>query len=113
MGTLFAKKLSHETKALAIDIFNEIDRDGNHTIELNETVAWWKTNFGRVNAKAMFESVDSDRNGTISLDEWLNFWERVLNSSHSEIEIVEELTNIRNGGSWVLFQSMPGSSLRD
>mmetsp|Transcript_20394 Transcript_20394/g.38200 ORF Transcript_20394/g.38200 Transcript_20394/m.38200 type:complete len:109 (-) Transcript_20394:1048-1374(-) len=107
MGSLFTKKLSPETIALATEIFNEIDVDGNRTIDFKETVAWWKKNYAKVNAQAMFESVDADHNGQITLDEWLHFWSVVLNSSHTEVEIVEELTNIRNGGSWVLFQSMP------
>jgi Ca2+-binding EF-hand superfamily protein len=101
MGGCSAQRLSAETRAFATQIFNEIDRDGNHKIDLSETKAWWKSNFARINAQAMFESVDADRNEEISLEEWLQFWTMVLNTQHTEEDIVEELTNIRNGGSWV------------
>lgn len=95
------------TLALAIEVFNEIDADHTRSIDFQQTVAWWSSNFAKVNAFAMFDSVDEDKDGRITLEEWVNFWQTVRGHSHLDAEIEEELTNIRQGRSWVVFQDMP------
>lgn len=92
---------------LAVEVFNEIDSDHSRTIDLQKTLAWWHTNFAKINSHAMFESVDANKDGKISLDEWLNFWQALRSHSHLDEEIVEELNNLRQGNSWVVFQDMP------
>ena len=33
-----------------------------------------KSNFAKINTKALFEAVDKDKNGAIEYDEWMAFW---------------------------------------
>mmetsp|Transcript_21997 Transcript_21997/g.40156 ORF Transcript_21997/g.40156 Transcript_21997/m.40156 type:complete len:150 (-) Transcript_21997:26-475(-) len=98
------------TIELATEIFNEIDVDHNRSINLKETITWWHANYAKLNAAAMFESVDQDRDGSITLEEWIGFWQTVRSHSHLDAEIIEELNNIRQGSSWVVFQDMPSIS---
>ena len=49
----------------------------------------------------MFDAVDTDKNGQIDFDEWIHFWTLVKQNGHTDEEIEEELTNIRDKGSWV------------
>jgi Ca2+-binding EF-hand superfamily protein len=98
-----SRGLSPEAKALAVQIFNEMDTDGNKCIDVNETLKFWHQNFAKINTKAMFEAVDMDKNQKIDLKEWIHFWTRVKKSGHSEEDILEELQNLKNRGSWVQF----------
>ncbi|CAG9322578.1 unnamed protein product [Blepharisma stoltei] len=95
--------LSERCRALAEEIFKEIDVDGSLTIDMEETAKWWSQNFAIVNSRAMFENVDRDRNGAIDFSEWMDFWALVKHQGYSDDEIFEELTNLKNRGSWVQF----------
>ena len=73
-----------------------------------------KTNFAKLNTKEMFKDVDADGNGKIELKEWLSFWRKVKKAGHPDSEILEELTNIREGRSWVGFGDVnPKASSQD
>ena len=61
----------------------------------------------------MFNAVDSDNNGKIELREWIIFWNDVKRAGHTEEEIIEELTNIRDGKSWVGFNDVNPSHTKD
>ena len=102
-GCIPNSSLTPEVKQLAIDIFKEIDTDGNKTIDVNETLKFWHDNFAKVNTRAMFNAVDLDKNGKIDLEEWVSFWIAVKKSGHSDEDIELELINLRNRGSWVQF----------
>ena len=107
MGVCISTRgLSPETKHHAIQIFKEMDSDGNKCIDMQETLKFWHDNFAKINARAMFEAVDKDKNEKIDMDEWINFWERVKKSGQSEDNIQEELDNLRKRGSWVSFTNV-------
>lgn len=95
--------LTPEIKALAVEVFKGIDTDGNNSIDVKETLKYWRDNFAKINTRAMFEAVDMDKNEKIDLDEWISFWIRVKKSGHSEDDIQDELTNLKNRGSWTSF----------
>lgn len=115
MGSCLPKQgLSPEVKKQVIDIFKEIDTDGNKCIDVNETLKFWHDNYAKINTRAMFEAVDMDKNQKIDEKEWVAFWTRVKKSGHSEDDIQEELQNLRNRGSWVQFtgvKSMNGQKI--
>lgn len=98
--------LSPELKKLAIEIFSEMDTDGNKCIDINETLKFWHDNYAKINTRAMFEAVDLDKNDKIDLDEWVKFWVKVKKSGHTEEDIQEELENLKNRGSWVQFNGV-------
>lgn len=95
--------LSPSVKKLAVEIFQEMDTDGNKCIDMNETLKFWGNHFAKISSQAMFNAVDIDRNQKIDLKEWIKFWEKVKKSGHSEEDIHEELLNLKNRGTWVQF----------
>jgi hypothetical protein len=105
-----AETLMQSTLDLAIEVFNEIDSDHTRMLDFQKTLNWWHHNFAKINTHAMFDAVDQDRDGQISLDEWIAFWQTVRSHSHLDEEIVEELNNIRDGCSWVVFDDIPTAS---
>ena len=66
-----------------------------------------ENNFAKVNSRAMFETVDADNNGKIDFEEWIGFWTTVKHQGHTDEEIHEELSNIKEHGSWVQFVDCP------
>jgi len=95
--------LSPNIKKLAVEIFKEIDTDGNKCIDINETMKFWGNHFAKISSQAMFNAVDINNNQQIDIKEWIKFWEKVKKSGHSEEDIQEELLNIKNRGTWVQF----------
>jgi len=83
--------------------FDKMDEDGNGEVSMEEAVAFWGTNFAKVNAKSMFNEVDEDGNATISWDEFLKFWQNVVGSGYPEDDVEEEVEMMLEGGSWVDF----------
>jgi Ca2+-binding EF-hand superfamily protein len=107
MGSCVPKSsLSPEIKKLAVDVFKEMDTDGNKCIDINETLKFWKNNYAKINTQAMFGAVDEDKNQQIDLNEWIHFWTKVKKTGHSEEDIEAELLNIRQRGSWVGFKGL-------
>ena len=49
--------------------FDKMDGDHNGEVSKEEAVAFWGSNFAKVNAKSMFNEVDEDGNESISWDE--------------------------------------------
>jgi len=108
MGKSHSKaQLSTEVQNKALEIFRMMDKDGSKTIDKDETLKFWKSNFAKLNTEALFKAVDADGNGRISEDEWIYFWSEVKSSGHSEKEILEELDQLKEGKSWVSFDSVP------
>jgi len=105
-------RLSPRLQEIVESIFREIDIDGSRTIDWDETLKWWDSNFAVINTRAMFEAVDADKNGKIELEEWVEFWRMVKQRGHSEEEIEEELNNIKEKGSWVQFLDCPSTHAR-
>ena len=87
--------------------FKIFDKDGSEEIDREEALKHWKSSFGKLSAKEFFNQVDFDGDGQISLDEFKKFWRIAKGHGVTEEEIMEELTNIQNGETWVGFDKMP------
>ena len=69
-----------------------IDVDHSQTIDREETIKFWGSNFPKLNANELFSQVDKNNDGTIQLEEWVDFWALVLKSGHSVEEVSAEVT---------------------
>ena len=58
-----------------------------------------------MNSKVLFDNVDKNNDGSIQFDEWMDYWKVVYDSGYSEDEIITELDNMLNGGTWVKFKT--------
>ena len=105
----FKPGLSPELTVKVITLFKEIDTDNSDTIDLKETLAFWKDNFARINSQEIFKTLDKDNDKKIDLKEWIEFWVEVKKKGHTEEEILEELENLQNKGAWVHFTGMPNT----
>jgi hypothetical protein len=70
-------------------------------ITKKEAQAYFKTKFGKMSADAMFNEVDEDGNGEITREEFIDFWKQVKKSGYTEQQIMEEVEQIEQGGTWV------------
>jgi len=86
-----------------------IDVDGSGTIDTNETLDFWKSNFAKVNTMELFNQVDKNGDGTIQLEEWMDFWTEVYSCGYNEEELCFELDNLINKGAWVKFKTKDNS----
>ena len=86
-------------------LFKLIDIDDSKTIDREETLKFWSSNFAKINSTVLFDQVDTNGDGEIQYNEWIDFWRIVYDSGYSEDEISYELENIINGGSWVKFET--------
>ena len=87
--------------------FKVFDVDDSKNIDKNEALKHWKSNFGKLSAKEFFNQVDFNGDGQISEEEFILFWKIVKGHGHTEDEIMEELTNIKNGDLWAGFDKVP------
>ena len=86
-------------------LFKLIDIDDSKTIDRDETLKFWSSNFAKINSAVLFDQVDTNNDGSIQYEEWLDFWRIVYDSGYSEEEICTELDNMLHGGSWVKFET--------
>ena len=86
-------------------LFKLIDIDDSKTIDRDETLKFWASNFAKINSRVLFDQVDTNNDGSIQYEEWLEFWKIVYDSGYSEDEICAELDNMIRGGSWVKFET--------
>ena len=86
-------------------LFKLIDIDDSKTIDRDETLKFWSSNFAKINSTVLFDQVDTNGDGEIQYDEWIDFWRIVYDSGYSEDEISNELENMIHGGSWVKFET--------
>ena len=86
-------------------LFKLIDVDDSKTIDRDETLKFWSSNFAKINSSVLFDQVDTNNDDSIQYEEWLDFWRIVYDSGYSEDEICSELDNIIHGGSWVKFET--------
>ncbi len=85
-------------------LFYLIDINNSKTIERDETLKFWSSNFPIINSNELFNEVDKNNNGEIDLDEWIEYWTIVSNSGYPEYEICNELDNMIEGACWVKFK---------
>ena len=95
-------KLSEENLTLILDLFKQMDGDGNEHLDMTELLNWWGNNYPEINSRAIAFSIDENSDGCISLTEWVTFWERIKEKGVSNSEIANELNRIRNKESWKL-----------
>ena len=86
-------------------LFKLIDIDDSKTIDRDETLKFWSSNFAKINSTVLFDQVDTNGDGAIQYEEWIDFWRIVYDSGYSEEEICSELENMIHGGSWVKFET--------
>ena len=96
-------------KDKVLQLFKMIDVDGSGTIDTNETLDFWKSNFAKVNTMELFNQVDKNGDGTIQLEEWMDFWTEVYSCGYNEEELCFELDNLINKGAWVKFKTKDNS----
>jgi Ca2+-binding EF-hand superfamily protein len=92
-----------DLKEKSLELFRKIDVDGSKSIDREETLKFWGTKFAQLNANELFSSVDKNNDGSIQEDEWVEFWYNVYKAGHSKDEIIFEINNILNGGTWVKY----------
>jgi len=95
--------LSESLTAKLQGFFQQLDRDGDKQVTLEEATSHWGKNFARLNASAMFNEVDTDGDGVISSAEWMGFWTNVLRHGYSSADIEAEVDELLAGSSWVDF----------
>lgn len=96
-------KLGPKATKVAEEVFKIMDIDGSGSIDRQETLKFWKSNFAKLNTEEIFKAVDTDQNGTIEFEEWMKFWVAVKSAGHSDKDIIEELELLRDGKAWVSF----------
>ena len=99
------QELPPKLKEKVDKLFKLIDIDDSKTIDRDETLKFWSSNFAKINSSVLFDQVDKNNDGSIQYDEWVEFWKIVYDSGYSEEEICTELDNMINGGSWVKFET--------
>ena len=92
-----------DLKDKCLQLFRKIDVDGSKSIDKEETLKFWGTKFAQLNSEELFSSVDKDGDGSIQEHEWIEFWYNVWKAGHSKDDIIFELDNIINGGTWVKY----------
>ncbi len=95
--------MPEDIKKKCLELFSKIDTDGSKSIDRDETLKFWGTKFAKLNSEELFNSVDKNNDGSIQEDEWVEFWYNVWKSGQSKEEILFELENIINGGTWVKY----------
>jgi Ca2+-binding EF-hand superfamily protein len=78
-------------KEKCLNLFKLIDSDRSSTIDKEETLKYWETNFPKLNSFEIFENVDLNGDGLIQINEWIEFWTKVYNSGYKEREISQEV----------------------
>ena len=102
---IFLKELPPRLTEKVDKLFRLIDIDDSKTIDRDETLKFWSSNFAKINSSVLFDQVDENNDGSIQYEEWVEFWKIVYDSGYSEDEICTELDNMINGGSWVKFET--------
>ena len=96
--------LSPETLKRVQSIFAKIDKDDSKSIDREETLAYWKGSFPKLNTNELFNAVDKDGNNSISDEEWVNFWQNVRKAGYSDKDINTELDELHAGKAWCKFE---------
>ncbi len=104
MGSKTSKSdMPIDIKNKCLELFSKIDTDGSKSIDRDETLKFWGTKFAKLNSEELFNSVDKNNDGSIQEEEWVEFWYNVWKSGHPKEEILYELENMLNGGTWVKY----------
>jgi len=96
-------ELPDEVQESVSNFFQKMDQNGDGKIEREEAVAFWSSNFAKINAAAMFNEVDEDQDGSISEGEFRSFFANVFGSGYTTVELIEEISEMMCGSSWVDF----------
>lgn len=93
-------KLSEKCWAQMKSLFEKMDKDGCNVVTKEKAHAFFN-NFKNVNVEALFNEVDVDNSGAITAEEFIDFWQQVRASGYTEVQIMEEMEQILEGGAWV------------
>eukprot|EP00933_Yihiella_yeosuensis_P067618 TRINITY_DN72557_c0_g1_i1.p1 TRINITY_DN72557_c0_g1~~TRINITY_DN72557_c0_g1_i1.p1 ORF type:complete len:124 (+),score=45.48 TRINITY_DN72557_c0_g1_i1:51-422(+) len=104
-GSVAGKKkpLNEEAEKKVKDLFSKMDQDGSNAITREEAMKFFKS-FAKVSANALFDEVDEDKDGTITCQEFMDFWSQVKGAGYTDQDIMDELDNVLEGGSWTNFK---------
>lgn len=105
-GTPFPKrpmgcKLSSKAWNKMEELFSKMDPDGSNAVTREEAQMFFKGTFGKLSADAMFNEVDVDGSGAITSEEFVAFWLHVRRNGYTEKDILDEITEMLEGGAWV------------
>ena len=104
--------LNQETAKKLDELFTKMDLDKNKEITRAEAEQYFKS-YAKISANAMFNEVDSDHNASISKKEFMDFWQQVKDSGYSDADIVAEVDEMLEGGSWVDWKDGRGVEGKD
>jgi len=94
-------RLSAKTWKKCEDLFKKIDTDNALTIDHAKATAHFTGTFTKVSVDAMFNEIDPKHHGQIPAKEWMKFWVNVKTSGYKECDMIDELDNLIEGGTWV------------
>lgn len=94
-------KLTKETWDKLEKLFRLMDQDGSNAVTREEARAFFKGAFSNLSADAMFNEVDVDGSGAITSEEFVKFWSQVRSSGYKEQDILDEVSELIEGGTWV------------
>lgn len=93
-------KLSAKAWDTMRSLFEKMDQDGLNSVTKDKALTFFN-NFKQINVDALFNEVDVDNSGSITAEEFIDFWLQVKASGYTEAQIMEELEQIGEGGTWV------------
>lgn len=97
----FFCKLSRKAWAELEDLFSRLDLDGSNAVSRQEALDFFQGKFGQLSVDEMFSKVDCDDSGAITAPEFASYWVHIRNLGYSEQEILDEVSQILKGGTWV------------
>lgn len=101
-----SSEMPKDLRDKCLELFRKIDVDGSKTIDKAETLKFWGTKFAKLNSDELFASVDKNNDGSIQEEEWLEFWFNVYKSGQKKEDIIFEIDNILDGGTWVKYENV-------
>jgi len=94
-------KLSSKIWIKIEQLFRAMDADGSNAVTRVEAKMFFKGSFANLSVEAMFNEVDTDGSGAISANEFASFWIQVRKAGYSDEDILCELDELIEGGTWV------------
>ena len=92
--------LSSNLKEKINRLFIIIDKDGDRTLDREETKKFWNAHFPKINTFEMFLDIDENEDNLISYDEWICYWIKLINEGH-EYKEIEDRVNFLNFKSYL------------
>lgn len=94
-------RLSKEFWAKAESVFLQMDADNSNAVTRSEALEFFQGGYRGLSVDAMFNEIDTDNSGVITAQEFMEFWVQVRQAGYSEKEMIDELEEVMQGGTWV------------